>query len=504
MIVAAPRTLILTLRPLLLALCLCLAVPCRAQSALPDLGDASAATLSDQQERTIGNRIMREVRVDKDYIDDPIVYDYINALGQRLLAGADGPRRDIDFFVVRDDTINAFAMPGGHIGVHTALFLLTQNESELASVVAHEIGHILQRHQARILAAQSRSSWSSLAALALALIASRSSGSQASQVTEAAVASAGALQIQNAIDYTREHEREADRVGLTLLERAGFDTHGMANFFERMLRANRLNEYKGAPSYLRTHPLTTERIAEIQDRIDNSAKAGTFSMRSGDSFEYRLARARIRAMAGSPADAVKYYRTELEEKTIVRPRDEVYGFALALYRARDFDGAWATLQPLLKAPEVHPAFQVLAGQIRAEMHREDEALAIYRATLKTHPTYRSLVYAYNQLLQQMGRIRESLADLDERVRGGVDDAKLYELQARAMEATGRPVAQHRAQAEAYYRMGNLAAAVDQLEIAVKQVRGSDFYDLSIAESRLRELRVLLENERAAEKALKIS
>jgi len=123
---------------------------------LPDLGDASAATLSEQQERTIGNRIMREVRVDKDYVDDPEIQDYINSLGQRLLAVADGPRRDIDFFVIRDDTINAFALVGGHIGVHTGLFTLTQTESELAGVLAHEIAHILQKHQARVLAGQAR------------------------------------------------------------------------------------------------------------------------------------------------------------------------------------------------------------------------------------------------------------------------------------------------------------------------------------------------------------
>ena len=490
----------MTVRPLILALSLCIAaVPCGAQT-LPDLGDVSSATLSEQQERTIGNRIMREIRVDKDFIDDPEIHDYINALGQRLLSVADPPRREIDFFVVRDEAINAFALVGGHIGVHTGLVLLTQSESELAGVIAHEIGHILQKHQARALAGQSRSSWSSLAALALALIASRSGGSQAGQVTEAAVATAGAMQIQNAIDYTREHEREADRVGLTLLQRAGFDSRAMAVFFERMLRANRLNEFKGAPAYLRTHPLTTERIASIQDRMDTAV----FSAMVVDSFEYRLARARIRAMSDTSAQAVRYFRDVLADKTILRPRDDVYGLAVALRRARQFDEAWATLEPLRKGTRSHPAFELLAGQVAAEMRRENDALAIYRAALREHPNYRSLVHAYNELLQQTGRNRESLADLEERLRTGSDDAKLYELQARAMEAAGRRIGQHRAQAEAYYRRGNTAAAVDQLEIAVKQVRGSDFYELSIAESRLRELRIVLENERAAEKALKIS
>jgi beta-barrel assembly-enhancing protease len=489
----------LSVRPLLLALSICLAAtPCGAQ-ALPDLGDASAASLSEQQERTIGNRIMRDVRVDKDYIDDPEIADYINSLGQRLLASAEGPRKDLDFFVVRDEQINAFALVGGHVGVHSGLVLLTQTESELAGVIAHEIGHILQKHQARMIAGQSRSSWASLAALALALIASRSGGSQGGQVTEAAVATAGALQIQNAIDYTREHEREADRVGLTLLERSGFDTRGMAVFFERMLRANRLNEFKGAPSYLRTHPLTTERIADIQDRIEH-----TPTKMVPDSLEYRFARARIRAMTDSPAEAVKYFRNALEDKTIVRPREDVYGLALALRRTRELDAAMATLEPLRKSAGSHPAFELLAGELMADMRREEDALAVYRAALRAHPTYRSLVYAYNELLLQAGHTRETLADLEERLRGGSDDAKLYEMQARAMEAAGRRIGQHRSQAEAYFRRGNLAAAVDQLEIAVKQVRGSDFYELSIAESRLRELRSLLENERAAEKALKIS
>jgi predicted Zn-dependent protease len=138
------------------------------------------------------------------------------------------------------------------------------------------------------------------------------------------------------------------------------------------------------------------------------------------------------------------------------------------------------------------------------MRRDDEAFAIYRAALRAHPGYRSLAYNYFELLLQAGRSREALAELEERMRTTQDDPRLYELQARAFEAAGRRIGQHRAQAEAYYRRGNLAAAVDQLEIAVKQTRGSDFYELSIAESRLRELRSQLENEKAAEKALKIS
>ena len=464
---------------------------------LPDLGDVSATSLSDQQETVIGNRVMRDIRADPDYIDDPEISDYINSLGQRLVAAADGPHRDFDFFVVRDDTINAFALPGGHVGVYSTLILLTDNESELAGVIGHEIGHILQHHAARSIYGQRGVTIASLAALALAIAASRA-GDQGAQVTEAAVASAGALQMQNQLNYTREHEREADRVGLQLLDRAGFAPRAMVTFFQRLLRSNRLNELKGAPSYLRDHPLTTERIADMEDRVQNLP-----SRLVGDTFEYKIAKAKLRVMmAGSPSDAVALFQTRLADKSIVRPRDDVYGLALAQRRARDFEGAWKTLQPI-RTGDSHPAFELLAGELQSDMGHPEEALRIYQAALQDHPNYRAMVYANLDLLQQMGRAKEVLADVEKRLRASPQDARLYEIQARAYESVGNITAQHRAQAEAQYRRDNLPAAVDQLELAVK-TKGGSFYDLSSAEARLREMRTLLENQRAAEKALKIS
>ncbi len=483
-------------RALIAALLLACNGPLASAQGLPDLGDISSVSLSDSQETTIGNRIMRDVRIDKDFIEDPEVYDYVNQLGNRLLQAADGPHRDIDFFVLRDDTINAFALVGGHIGVHSALVLLTQNESELAGVIGHEIGHILQHHQARMLYGQRGVQFTSLAALALALLASRS-GSQGGQITEAAVATAGAMNIQSQLNYTREHEREADRVGLQLLIRAGFSPRAMVSFFERMLRANRLNEFKGAPAYLRTHPLTTERIADMQDRVENLPPRLV-----PDSFEYRIARTKLRVEAGSPTESVQLFRTMLEDATVVRPREDVYGLALALRRTRDFEGAWKTLEPLRKA-NPHPAFELLAGQLKMDMGDPKAAAAIYKAALAEHPDYRALVYAQLDLLQRAGNAQALLDDVAKRLRDMPRDARLYEFQARAFEDLGRGTAQHRAQAEAQFRKDNLAAAVDQLEIAVKN-KSADFYEQSSAEARLREMKSLLENQRAAEKALKIS
>jgi predicted Zn-dependent protease len=480
--------------PLLLATAL--ALPAHAQG-LPDLGDISSKAISENQERTIGNRIMREIRADPVYVDDPEVADYITSLGKRLMAGADNPRRDVTYFVLRDDSINAFALVGGHIGMHTGLFMLTQNESELAGVMSHEIAHILQKHQARSIAGQNRASWATLAALAVAVLASKAS-SNSGQVAEAAATAATAYQIQSQLDYTREHEREADRVGLTLLERAGFDPNGMAAFFERLMRANRLNEFKGAPSYLRTHPLTTERIADMQDRTPQ----GVFRMARMDSFEYKLVRERLRALNGSPAEAVNHFRAELAEKGVVRPREDAYGLAVAQRRARDLDGALKTLEPLRKV-DSHAAYERLAAQVLADQGRAEEALEVYRAALKSWPDSRALSQGYAELLVDKGRFKEALAALDESLRRNPEDARLYEIQARAFEATGRPLSQHRSQAEAQFRRGNLAAAVQQLDWALR-IKGTDDYEQSSAEARLRELRGLLENEREAEKALKIS
>lgn len=484
----------------LLALALCaVLLPAHGQ-ALPDLGDVSDATLSEKQERTIGSRVMREVRVDPAFIDDPEIADYVKSLGNRLLSAADTPGRPIEFFVVRDDAVNAFALIGGHIGIHTGLILLTQSESELAGVVGHEIAHILQRHQSRLYQSQGRYQMASLAALALAILASRGNSSQSGQVTEAALVSASAIAIQGQLDYTREHEREADRVGVQLLERSGYDPRGMVSFFERMQRANRLSEFKGAPSYLRTHPLTIERISDMQNRVERMP-----ARLVPDSFEYRLVRAKLRAESGQAADAVAWFRNRLADKTVLRPREDAYGLALALMRVRDFAGAEKELSGLRAAGNVHPAFELAWARLLAARGQNEEAANAYRAAIRTFPGQRGLVYGLADLLIESGDPKGALTLLEERVRANPEDAKLHELNAKAFAAVGRPLSQHRAQAEAYYRRGNLAAAVAQLEIASKSkpATGADFYELSSAEARLRELRNQLEIEREAEKALKL-
>src|SRR5690242_6684154 len=229
---------------------------------LPELGDVSRTTITLQQERTLGESIMRQIRSSPQYLDDPEITDYLNSLGYRLVANAPNVEQQFEFFILQDPTVNAFALPGGFIGVHTGLITTARSESELAAVLAHEIGHVTQRHIARLFTQQKQAGIASLAAMALAILAARSSP----DLAQAAVAGAQYASLQTALNFTRDNEREADRVGLQILEKSGFDARAMPAFLELLQRSYRLQE-TNAPSYARTHPLTYERIADVENRV---------------------------------------------------------------------------------------------------------------------------------------------------------------------------------------------------------------------------------------------
>ncbi len=241
------------------------AVPLYTPQRLPDLGDASQANFSPMQERKLGETIVRQLRASGGYINDPEVNDYLNELGHRLVAASTDVRQDFEFFGVPDNQINAFALPGGYIGVNTGLILLAQSESELASVLAHEISHVTQHHLARALSAQKDSMLMSLAGLALAILAARGSSASSGDAAAGAIAATQALTIQHQINFTRENEYEADRLGFQRLDAAGFDVTAMATFMQRLQTAMRFVE-GGVPTYLRDHPVTYVRIAEAQVR----------------------------------------------------------------------------------------------------------------------------------------------------------------------------------------------------------------------------------------------
>jgi beta-barrel assembly-enhancing protease len=468
---------------------LLLVIPRVLAEGLPDLGDVAQASFTPLQERRLGESIMREIRADRDFYDDAEATDYLNNLGNRLVSRSPDSRQEFDFFLIRDNQINAFALPGGFIGINTGLILSAQSESELASVIAHEIAHVTQRHIARMIAQQKQNSVIALASLAAALLLSRVSGPAA----EAAMAFGQAGAIQGQLNFTRENERDADRVGLQILDQAGFDPHAMSIFFERLQRATRIYE-GGAPSYLRTHPLTFERIADIQSRMQ-----GMSYRQVPDSLGFQLIRAKMKANFDAPRDAVAFFEQSLAERKYLSEAAGRYGLVASLMRTRDYARARTELELLRKRVPANPIVDTLTCEFVQEANGPEKALSCFREALKSYPAYRALAYGYANALLLAKQPEEALRFVEGRLQVVIGDYRFYLLQARCYAALNRRLPQHRAQAEAYLRQGNLPAAIDQLQIGLKSGDG-DFFQLSSAEARLRELRKLDdENRREAGK-----
>lgn len=296
---------------------------------LPDLGDGSGGTLTPQAERRLGERLMRELRRDPDYLDDWLVRDYLNSVSSKLSAAAvtqylGGYAPDFDLFAVRDPQINAFSMPGGFIGVNTGLIAATQTESELASVVGHEMGHVLQRHIARMLGAQERSTYAALAAMLAGLLAGLATRS--GDLGMGIAMGGQAFAVDNQLRFSRAAEHEADRVGFQMLSAAGYDPYAMTAFFDRLDRSTMGDN--GVPPYARTHPLTGERIADMEDR----ARRVPYRQ-PRQSAEYGFVRARARVLqVSSPSDyrdIASRLKSEIEDQTALNAAANWYGIALA-------------------------------------------------------------------------------------------------------------------------------------------------------------------------------
>lgn len=450
---------------------------------LPDLGESAQAALSAADEREIGDSIMREIRGDPDYIDDPEITGYVQALGQRLASAASAESRKFEFFVIRNPQVNAFALPGGHIGIHSGLILTAQTESELASVVAHEIGHVVQRHLARMVDKQNQLQIASIAGLALAILAA---GTNA-QVAQAAAIASQAGPLQAALSYNRDFEREADRVGFQILSDSGFDVHGMPAFFERMQRSTRLYE-NNAPGYLRTHPLTTDRIADMQNRaLDAPIR------QRPDSVEFGLVRAKLRAEAGSAEEAAAFFRDAIKERRFANEAAMHYGYAAALVRDKQPKLAAGEIGAARQAGLQHPMLETLAARVKLAEGDRAGAIEILTAARAKYPESMGVAYDYADALLSVKRARESLDLLTKLAKEFPDDPKLYEMQARAYSELGKRAAQHRALAEMYLLKGSLPTAIEQLRLAQK-AGDADFFVLSAVDARLRELQARYDSE----------
>ncbi|HVK95200.1 MAG TPA: M48 family metalloprotease [Noviherbaspirillum sp.] len=458
---------------------------------LPNLGDTEREELSPLMERRLGEQIMHNIRRDRDYLDDAPLLEYLNNFGASLLAVRPEARGeagyDYFFFAVRDPMLNAFALPGGFIGVHSALILAAQNESELASVLAHEIGHVAQRHVARMLGKQRQDALIPLAAAVLAALAARGSPD-----TSAALLLGGqGVAIQRQLNFSRDAEREADRVGLEILREAGFDTSGMISFFGRMQNATRAYT-DAAPAYLRSHPLTTERIADIQART----REQRYKQRA-DNLDFHLAKARLRVLQDVSAqglhEASAAFDRQLQQKTRLNVAAAKYGQAFVALR----QGTPAKAQALLQeasaaaqgvAPSVHSLLlDSLAIDVKLAGNAPADALQVAEAARARFPLSRGIARQYADALMTAGRHDEAINYLRDQAQLYREDPKLHDLLAKVYATQGKQALQHLALAESYALSGAMPAAIDQLGIARRSPDAS-FYDQAVIDAREREFK----------------
>ncbi|MHB9841159.1 M48 family metalloprotease [Paraburkholderia terrae] len=476
---------------------------------LPDLGDGSGGSLTPQAERKLGERVMREVRADPDYIDDWLVRDYLNSISEKLAAAASaqfigGYRPDFDLFAMRDAQINAFSLPGGFIGVNTGLIVTTQTESELASVVGHEMGHVLQRHIARMITAGEHSGYAALAGMLLGVLAGvlAHSGDLGS-----AIAIGGqAYAVDNQLRFSRAAEHEADRVGFQMLAGAGYDPYGMVSFFERLDRASMSDA--GAPAYARTHPLTGERIADMSDRARRSPYR-----QPRQSSEYTFVRARARVLQDRSrseyADDISRMRSEIEDRTALNVAGNWYGIAYAQMLLERYDDASASLATARAAFDANvraegdpsrssPSLDVLAVDIARRAGRNDEAVRLAEIAQKRWPQSHAAIEMRLQTLLTARRFGEAQTQAQRETRADPQQPVWWRYLAQASVGTGDALTQHRALAEKFALEGAWPSAIRQLKEA-RDIKSVGYYDLATIDARLHEFEARYKEEREDEK-----
>jgi predicted Zn-dependent protease len=451
---------------------------------LPDLGDVSATVMSPLQEQAIAELILREVAISDDVLRDVEITDYLQALGAKLAANGPEKMQKFYFFVVQDRSINAFAMPGGVIGVHTGLILSASSESELASVLGHEIGHVTQRHLARMLASQKTDTLKNIAGLALALLVSRSNP----QLASGAFTTVSAIGVQNQLDYTREHEREADRIGLQILDSGGFDVRAMPNFFGTLQRGSRFSE-GSAPSFLRTHPLTSERIADVANRVEQMPYRQVT-----DSVEFHYVRAKLRATAVSAEAAISVFEQNIREQRFSNEAAEHYGLAVALLRKGAYPQLEKELAWLKSNAPAHAMIENLTARLEVARNKPQNAAKQYATALERYPDNRALIYGYAEHFLAIKQPDNAVRLILAKQKLYADDPYFYDLLAKAYTMQNKVLLGHQAQSEAYYRKYDLARAIEQMDLAAKANDG-DFYQQSIVEARLKQLRQMLGDEK---------
>jgi len=486
-----PKRVIATLLSVLMSL------PTFAQSTgndLPDIGSPASSTLTLDDEYRIGLQVVRQLRDEGQIIEDPEATEYLQALGSRIVTQASGDSvQRFSFFFVNDNSINAFALPGGFIGVNYGLVLATRNESQLAGVLAHEIAHVTQRHIARRIHAQGRQSIATMAAILAAILVGAATGSSDAAIGGVTMAQGAAMQQQ--INFTRANENEADRVGMSFLAAAGFDPYGMPDFFETMGRRNPLaNTNRNAiPEILQSHPITTNRIAESR------ARAALFkdTKPTAETVSYALTRERLRVLGTASEDNVRRYYTDRGTQQELNA-GERYGEALASYQAGNSRAALDALTELARQYPQVPMLQSTLGQALMGAGETQEALVVFRRALNLSPRNIPLTMRYADALMKADQAKAAhavLLDLFNNVAPTPEQIRFTALAASSAGDTGDAAYY---MSEYHIATGNLPLSVSQLELAlaapnITAVQRSRF------QARLDEVREVLFSDRKRRK-----
>jgi predicted Zn-dependent protease len=474
-------------------------------SSAPSLGPASSSDLSPALERRLGEAIMVEGRRDPDYIKDPDLSQYLNAMGKKIAAYAPGGAPDIEVFGVRDSVINAFAMPGGYIGVHTGLIVTSGTEAELAGVLAHEIAHVTQRHIAQGLTQQQQSSHLALATLAASILAAMTPGGGQAAMGIAAFGQAAAVAQQ--LGFSRDAEHEADRSGFEMLRKAGYDPNGMAVMFGRLMQSSSLNEGRGGGVYVSTHPLSIARMTDMQNRIRQLPVA---SYQASDEFWFVRAKARI-LQAIDPRALVQTTEQMQEE---IRPSAKTgptaaggtarraaawYGLSLAAVVRKDFKTAASSLEQAQALSANSPYLDLQSIELDLARKQVAQALATAQAAQKRWPERRAFSLKIAECLQLQVKDKEAITYLQEQIkRWPKVEPDFYKMLGYSHERSNEPVAARQAMASYYERLGALSASVSQLQQA--RTLSQDFYVQSQLDVQIRVLTAkIAENRRLLER-----
>jgi len=444
---------------LALAAVLVTGAPVYAQGAgvnLPDIGSPANAVLNKNAESRLGRQIMAQLRATGQVNDDPLLTEYINEIGHRIAPHANDGEHSFEFFVVENPAINAFALPGGYIGVHTGLIQATRNEDELAGVLAHEVAHVTQRHIARAIHANQRQSILSMAMMLGAILAGAAGGD--SDAMQGAIAVAQGTALQQQINFTRQHEYEADRVGIEALYEAGFDPDGMASFFEVISRSTRPHEYR-IPEFLRTHPVSSNRIAEARNRARSMP-----AVPSEPSVGYGIAKARawVESFERS-GQAVEYYERQDYEQQSDADR---YGRALAYLRDGRPNDALPICEELANRQSDVIAYHICLGEAELALEDFDGAIGVFERAQALFPRNVPLVIHHAQALIRLGqpaKAHEMLLDLLNTVPPTPEQVRLI---ARAADLAGENAEARYYMAEYRFMIGDLVGGVQFLRQAL--------------------------------------